>query len=448
MPTAQLIISQPGQRTRRIAVSDRLTSIGRKPDNTVCFEGDTNVSKYHAVIELRDDGFWLSDLGSSNGTTINGETIRPDRKLADGDLVCVGGASTIEFHLPAAKGGADNATVVGAPPAHRPPPPANAPVAPAANASQAAPPTQEPPKKFPTAMVGAVAGLAVTIGMVGVLYAMGVIGNSKAEASRATSEQLSDANLNAASDAGSNAAAPPATTSAAPATPEAASEPAEASLPPLNANADATANLARTLAVQIAQKSAYNFDPGFVALINKYTNEYRSAQGYYERARKYRDPIDREFINVQGIQPPLIAYVTAMSQSKFIEKEGGVWGLPLAVAKTYAGDATAADLADPQASTRIAASYMRSLLDLFERDNFMYAIACYGMTLDEAGKVRIELEKQDPGGQARYDFWRMKNAGVVQGAQVERVARFFAAGIVTENPRQFGLNEKQISSLY
>jgi hypothetical protein len=36
----------------------------------------------------------------------------------------------------------------------------------------------------------------------------------------------------------------------------------------------------------------------------------------------------------------------------------------------------------------------------------------------------------------------------VQGAQVERVARFFAAGIVCENPAQFGLKEKPFSSLY
>ena len=91
---------------------------------------------------------------------------------------------------------------------------------------------------------------------------------------------------------------------------------------------------------------------------------------------------------------------------------------------------------------------MRSLLDLFERENFMYAVACYGMTLDEAGQVRVALEGKDPSGQGRTDFWKMKNAGVVQGAQVERVARFFAAGIVCENPAQYGLKEKPFSSLY
>jgi hypothetical protein len=105
-------------------------------------------------------------------------------------------------------------------------------------------------------------------------------------------------------------------------------------------------------------------------------------------------------------------------------------------------------MSDPAASTKVAASYIRSLLDLFERDNFMYAVACYGMSLDQAGKVRTEIERKDPGGQDRFDFWKMKNAGVVQGDQVERVARFFAAGIVCENPRQFAPTQKQLSSLY
>ena len=78
----------------------------------------------------------------------------------------------------------------------------------------------------------------------------------------------------------------------------------------------------------------------------------------------------------------------------------------------------------------------------------MYVVACYGMSLDEAGEVQQRLEAKDPTGEGRYDFWRMKNAGVVKGEQVERVARFFAAGIVIENPQQYGLNEPSVSTLY
>ncbi|MGH9901261.1 MAG: FHA domain-containing protein, partial [Pyrinomonadaceae bacterium] len=97
MPTAQLIVTQPGQKERRVEISKGLVSIGRKSDNTISLEGDTNVSKYHAVIELRPDGFWLSDLGSSNGTFVNDAPVKSERRLEDGDLICVGGVTTVAF---------------------------------------------------------------------------------------------------------------------------------------------------------------------------------------------------------------------------------------------------------------------------------------------------------------------------------------------------------------
>jgi hypothetical protein len=69
------------------------------------------------------------------------------------------------------------------------------------------------------------------------------------------------------------------------------------------------------------------------------------------------------------------------------------------------------------------------------------------MPITEAGKVRSLLDKASPNGTEKFDFWSMKNAGVVSGDQVERVARFFAAGIVCENPKQFGLNDQTLSEI-
>ena len=78
----------------------------------------------------------------------------------------------------------------------------------------------------------------------------------------------------------------------------------------------------------------------------------------------------------------------------------------------------------------------------------MYAIACYGQPLGQAAKVRARLEEIDPTTSDRRDFWRMVKAGVVPRDGVERVAKFFAAGIVGENPQSFGLNARPLSSLY
>ncbi|HEX7175299.1 MAG TPA: FHA domain-containing protein [Pyrinomonadaceae bacterium] len=477
MLSAKLIVSQPGQRSHSVAVAGPSVSVGRRPDNTICLD-DTNVSKYHAVIEWRDDAYWLSDLGSSNGTSVNGERLGSTRRLRNNDLVSLGGTSTLQLFIDErqAAEAQHNPTAVGTAPAglsmpasagvpampqmpHMPHVP-QAPHVPHMPQAPAMPVVPQPPAAvqkilgMPRALAASLAGLLAVGGLLGVLWGTGVIGNSSAKTSKGKAGRANErGEANAAADSTGKGATGEtgATTGRATTTGTAA----EAATPPVvsgggaAAGAGATPALARTLAVQISQKSAYNFDPGFAALINTYVNEYRAAAGYSERAAKHREAIEREFVNVQGIQPPLVAYVLAMSQTKFVERPGqGIWNLPPAVVRAHSTGDAPADMSDPAAGARVAAAYVRSLLDLFERENFMYAVACYGMTLDEAGKVRVALESKDPTGQGRTDFWKMKNAGVVQGAQVERVARFFAAGIVCENPAQYGLKEKPFSSLY
>jgi pSer/pThr/pTyr-binding forkhead associated (FHA) protein len=476
MPKARLIVSQPGQRTRSIEVKSRSISIGRRPDNTICLDGDTKVSKYHAVIENRDGEFWVTDLGSSNGTTVNDKNVPDQRKLKNRDMVGIGGSSTIEFQIDEQSSNGGSSAGLDSPnmpdlrmPDLRMPglpaqpnvpniPNVNLPQVPSANINMPRPSVPQLPSapvidapaaittflglRLPTL---AFTGLIVVAAIAGILYATGIIGGSSTKPEPPGGiVALSSPDPDTPPSANGTDVPPEVTSSVVPVSDG----------PVNNGSGDAVspetvAALGRTLAVQISQKSFYTFDPAFASLISRYVDEYRNSGDYIQRATKYREAVDREFINAQGIQPPLIGYVLAMSQSKFVEKPGsGVWGLPPAVVKSYATGTTPPNMSDPAASTKIAASYLRSLLDLFERDNFMYAVACYGMSLDQAGKVRTEMERKDPGGQDRFDFWKMKNAGVVQGDQVERVARFFAAGIVCENPRQFGLNQKQLSSLY
>jgi hypothetical protein len=52
-------------------------------------------SRKHAQIVRRDDGFVLTDLGSTNGTLVNGETVR-ERLLVDGDRITIG-STVLEF---------------------------------------------------------------------------------------------------------------------------------------------------------------------------------------------------------------------------------------------------------------------------------------------------------------------------------------------------------------
>ncbi len=65
-------------------------SIGRGGPNEVRLDGDDFASVQHARVEPRRDGVWIEDVGSTNGTYVNGVRLSRARKLTAGDLVRVG----------------------------------------------------------------------------------------------------------------------------------------------------------------------------------------------------------------------------------------------------------------------------------------------------------------------------------------------------------------------
>jgi FOG: FHA domain len=79
-------------------LEDDLITIGRASDNKISFAHDSNVSRYHAEIENRAGEFWLIELGSSNGTTLNSVPVEGEILLQDGDHIILGGTSEIFFY--------------------------------------------------------------------------------------------------------------------------------------------------------------------------------------------------------------------------------------------------------------------------------------------------------------------------------------------------------------
>ncbi len=82
--------------------------LGRHPLSDVRFdaERDLDVSSRHAAIVRRPDGFVLQDLGSRNGTFVNGVRITGDRMLQDGDVIGFGAnGPALEFHIVPADAG-------------------------------------------------------------------------------------------------------------------------------------------------------------------------------------------------------------------------------------------------------------------------------------------------------------------------------------------------------
>ena len=66
-----------------------INSLGRHPNNSIQLL-DKIVSKEHCIVELRDGQFVLRDLGSLNGTYINGERVRGEQGLRHGDEIALG----------------------------------------------------------------------------------------------------------------------------------------------------------------------------------------------------------------------------------------------------------------------------------------------------------------------------------------------------------------------
>jgi hypothetical protein len=71
-------------------------TVGRSERNDVALRGDDFASAEHARFEPRRDGVWLTDVGSTNGTFVNGARLERPRKLAPGDLIRIG-ATDLRF---------------------------------------------------------------------------------------------------------------------------------------------------------------------------------------------------------------------------------------------------------------------------------------------------------------------------------------------------------------
>lgn len=65
-------------------------TIGRSRDNGVPVP-DASLSRHHAVVRVEADGAWLEDLGSRNGTWLNGQRVAGSQRLAGGDRIQLGG---------------------------------------------------------------------------------------------------------------------------------------------------------------------------------------------------------------------------------------------------------------------------------------------------------------------------------------------------------------------
>ena len=87
----QLQILSPDGKSRTITLEGERISLGRSSVTELCFPDDSGLSRQHLCFEYDGEDAWaLLDLGSKNGTLLNGVKITERSPLKPGDRITAG----------------------------------------------------------------------------------------------------------------------------------------------------------------------------------------------------------------------------------------------------------------------------------------------------------------------------------------------------------------------
>jgi DNA-binding response OmpR family regulator len=96
MSGAVLLIYQPDGSVQDYHLNTEQTTLGRSNECQVVIEGRL-ISRRHAAITRDGQAYFLTDLNSQNGTTVNGQRITAPQPLHDGDQIALGGMGKLVF---------------------------------------------------------------------------------------------------------------------------------------------------------------------------------------------------------------------------------------------------------------------------------------------------------------------------------------------------------------
>jgi pSer/pThr/pTyr-binding forkhead associated (FHA) protein len=491
------------------SVKEERTSLGRSSDNAVSFSEDSNVSRYHAEIESGSGGeYFLTDLGSANGTTLNGHPVHGSERLSNGDEIELGGSSRLRFEISkkAEEKQAETTT-----------PSVSAPSATASVAAAAS---------IPASPENAIAGsnmLLIGIGATCLIVAVVVVGAAAFYFTRGSTCETkaaivspesgdtiigsTDIELDVTNSGCVGSAtfkidgAEFATVDSPPFSAEIdakeypdladgfdhaiavelkdlkgnaigaatpimlAFETREVEKPPTDTKPVPTNNsqptpigktadlslidiqeMSKRLVTQFSGKFSYNVsNKDFLQEVRKRTADY-AQDGYFDRASRYRDAINVAYVREQNVDAAL-GFMIAMSRSKFVaDKQGsdeGLWRMSneFVTANAYNGSCGSETLSDPSqnCAAKASALYMKAIVyGVFDGDP-VYSAVVFGKSPQDAGAWKASLPPN------RSDIWNVAKTP----QEREQLVRFFAAGIVAENPQRFGLKkDRPLSELY
>jgi hypothetical protein len=487
---------------RELNIGEDETTFGRTSDNTVSFTDNANISRNHAEIKFSGGQYVVRDLGSSNGTTVNGQKIDGETALNNGDFITLGNSVVVEFVLEDARpeGAEEDYETSGN----------GADPIPEAQTADAGGKSSRLPVML--GVMGAVCGLAVVFAAAAVYVVVSsptpecnatarffspvngqtltqeteirvdvtdgscvsvvhIVLNGKEIASLTEAPytaQIDPKNYPDLADGGlyplqivledsegntipqsreialqfeTKEIEPPPTVTPVTTTPTPKT--------PQGKTASLVEMQKMTAAV-VAKYTGGNFkynlsNPDFLREVQKKTADYAAA-GYFQRAAAYQEKINLAFVREKNLDASL-PYLLAMSRSRFNpEKQGaneGLWQMSndFATANAYNVICGTQTLSEPtqECAAKATAIYLEDLVvKVFEGD-LVYVVAAYGKSSQEALTWKAALPAD------RSDFWKV----ITDPAQREEIARFFAAAVVAENPQKFGLkNDRPISELY
>jgi ABC transport system ATP-binding/permease protein len=89
---AKLAIYRENAVDRECWLTTSVVTIGRAPDNVLCLSEDLSISRHHAQVAVSAMDYMVTDVGSSDGTYVNGDRLQPftPRRLKGGDQIQVG----------------------------------------------------------------------------------------------------------------------------------------------------------------------------------------------------------------------------------------------------------------------------------------------------------------------------------------------------------------------
>ncbi|MBK5291480.1 MAG: SpoIIE family protein phosphatase [Acidobacteriia bacterium] len=88
--TPELLIQLQDGTSSTMVLDGRRITLGRSSDNDLSYPDDPILSRHHMAIEMHDGEYCVLDLGSKNGTVLNGQKLTGRQKLALGDRIVVG----------------------------------------------------------------------------------------------------------------------------------------------------------------------------------------------------------------------------------------------------------------------------------------------------------------------------------------------------------------------